>query len=192
MHRAKTILIAFMALALFCSLGAIPGFLDVEAGSLRDRFSKEDGQAREDDEEFGITSEVFIPSKILQRTYLRTHDNALALSSVFVNAFGVTSISCPVTSGCTIRVEVSSQFWEIDPGTVARMQVLIDGSTAGVEPDALVNVDSTTTGSWASVRTFQWMKASVPYGNHTVQVQFQVSSGNAFAGYRMMTIEVYN
>jgi hypothetical protein len=28
--------------------------------------------------------------------------------------------------------------------------------------------------------------------NHTVQVQFQVSSGNAFAGYRMMTIEVYN
>jgi len=192
MQRPRKIFIAFMGLALLCAFGPMADFATIEAGSFRDRSENEDGQAREDDEEIGTAAEVLIPSKILQRTYMRTHDNALGLTTVFVNAFGSTAIACPVTAGCTIRIEVSSQFWAIDPGTVARMQVLVNGSAAGVEPDSLVNVDSTSTGSWANVRTFQWMKAYVPYGNHSVQVQFQVSAGNAYAGYRMVTIEVFN
>jgi hypothetical protein len=192
MHRAKSILVTLMVFALFCSLGSMARFLEVEAADLRDRIVREDGQAREEDEEIGITAEVLVPNKILQRTYMRTHDNALGLTTAYVNAFSPTSIACPVSAGCTIRVEVSSQFWDIDAGTVARMRVMVDGSTAGVEPDSLVNVDSTSTGGWANARTFQWMKSYVPYGNHTVQVQFQVSAGNAYAGYRMVTIEVFN
>ena len=104
MHRAKTILVAFVALALLCSFGPMAGFGDVDAGSLRDRASSDDGQAREEDEEMGIAAEVLVPNKILQRTYMRTHDNALGLTTALVNAFGPTTISCPVTAGCTIRV----------------------------------------------------------------------------------------
>ena len=192
MYRAKTIFVAFMAVALLCSFGPVASLADVEAGSFRDRLSDDEGQAREGDEEIGVAAEVLVPNKILQRTYMRTHDNALGLTTALVNAFGPTSIACPVTAGCTVRIEVSSQFWEIDAGTVARMNVLVDNSGAGVEPNPLVNVDSTSTGGLANVRTFQWMKSYVPYGNHTVQVQFQVSAGNAYAGYRMVTIEVFN
>ena len=129
----------------------------------------------------------------LLTTTIRTDNNALALGPALVAAFAPTVVTCPATAHhCTIRVIVSSQLWGIDPGTVARMNVTIAGLGAAVDPASLVNVDSTSTGNLANVRTFQWMKRNIPAGAaETVRIQFQVNAGAAFAGFRTATVELY-
>lgn len=130
----------------------------------------------------------------LSRTWIRTRDDGLAIGTALTAAFASTSVTCPstATKGCTIRVTVSSQFWAIGAGNVARMNLSISGAGAAVDPAALVNVDSTTTVGLASVRTFQWMKRNIPAGSaETVNIQFQVSAGTASAGFRTATIDLY-
>ena len=130
----------------------------------------------------------------LYRTTIRTQNDLLPLTTTLTAAFTSTSLTCPTTAtaGCTIKVAISSQFWAIGAGDVARMNVTIAGAGAAVDPASLVNVDSTTTGSFASVRTFQWMKRSIPKGSaETVTIQFQTSGGTANAGFRTAAIDLY-
>lgn len=134
---------------------------------------------------------VSTPPMGLLYTYMATDGGALGLTTAYTAAFPVRMVTCPVTlNSCTVRIEVSSQFWSVPVGEVARMEVLVDGTAGGVMPASIVNVDSTTTGSWASVRTFSWMKKYLRPGNHFIKVNFEVSNGAAFAGYRTQTIEL--
>ena len=128
----------------------------------------------------------------LSRVFLSTENNALSLSTTAATAFSARRVTCPSahTKGCTIKVETSSQFWNIASGAVAQELVSVTGGLT-VNPSTLVNVDTTSTGTLASVRTFQWMIGNVPAGTtQTISVSFDVNSGTALAGFRTETIEL--
>ena len=133
-------------------------------------------------------------SLTLSKTSIRTENNLLPLTTTSVAAFSTTTATCPAThtKGCTLKVEVSSQFWAIGAGNVAQANVTVSGAGLTVDPSSSVNVDSTSTGSLASVRTFQWMIRNVPAGStQTVGINFGVNAGTANAGYRTATIGLY-
>ncbi len=131
------------------------------------------------------------PKLTLNKTKMKTHDDTLALSTAPVAAFSDSTLGCPAAPGtCTFRVEVSSQF-SAGTATIAQMQVLIDGSTTGVVPSGLVNVDPVEGASFQSVRSFVWMKEGLAAGTHTVTVNFLVTSGTASAGLRTLTIQTF-
>jgi len=129
---------------------------------------------------------------ILSKTVINTENNFLGLSSTGAAAFAAATFTCPAahTKGCTIRVEVSSQFWNIPSGSVAQVSI---SSTGGViNPSFLVNVDADTTGGSASVHTFQWMISGITAGSATaVNVSFDVSSGTAASGFRTETAQLF-
>ena len=128
----------------------------------------------------------------LSKTLIDTQNNFLGLSTTPALAFGAKTFTCPATRlrGCTIRIEVSSQFWAIPVGTVAQVSI---SSTAGtVSPSTLVNVNSDTNGGLASVHSFQWMVTGIPAGvTATVNVSFDVSGGTAASGYRTETAQLF-
>ena len=66
---------------------------------------------------------------------------------------------CPAThaAGCTIKVEVSATIWALSLGNVAQVDVNVTGPGQAVDPNSLVNIDSTTTGPLATAHTFQWI-----------------------------------
>jgi hypothetical protein len=128
----------------------------------------------------------------LAKTVIDTETDALSLSATPAIAFSQVKFTCPVahTKGCTIRVDISSQFWNIPAGTAAQMSVSCPGGN--VNPSPVVNVDADTTGNSASVHTFQWMIVGIVAGSvQTVDVSFDVLSGNAFAGYRTETAQLF-
>jgi hypothetical protein len=144
--------------------------------------------------EFSDEAEVAVANMKVFRTSMTTQDNALALSATPVAAFSPVTVTCPprAPKGCTVSVLVSSQFWAVSAGAVARMILSVTGSAIAIEPDPIVNVDATTTGGIASTHTMQWMKTPVPAGSsETVDVALQVSSGAANAGYRTLTVVLY-
>jgi hypothetical protein len=153
---------------------------------------------RADDEgqpaEFSDQAEVAVANMKVFRTSMNTQDNGLGLSTTAVDAFSPVTVACPARApkGCTVSVLVSSQFWSVDAGAVARVNVTIAGSAGTVRPAALVNVDSTTNIGLAGTRTMQWMKTPVPAGSsETVTAAFSVSSGAGFAGFRTLTVVLY-
>jgi hypothetical protein len=141
----------------------------------------------------GENLEISAPSRTLKTCYFKTQDNLLPINTILTDAFTPTSVFCPATGTCTVEVQVSSQIWAVDPGTVARMNVKVDGGAAS--PASLVNVDSTSTGPWANTRTFQWIKTGLGSGLfgafHSVDVEMSVSGGAANGGYRSLRICVY-
>jgi hypothetical protein len=123
----------------------------------------------------------------------KTENDALGLVPAAGNAFAPITLPCPSSAGlngCTIKVDVSSQFWANTGGSVAQMSLTITGAgTLG--PSSLVNV-STNAGSLAETHTMQWVKRNIPAGSSpTITMQFDVSSGAGLAGFRTMSIDVF-
>jgi len=128
----------------------------------------------------------------LSKTIINTENGFLGLSSTPAAAFGGATFTCPAlhTKGCTIRLELSSQFWSIPVGSVA--QVSISSTGGAINPASFVNVDADTTGGFASVHTFQWMISGIAAGSTTtVNTSFDVSSGTAASGYRTETAQLF-
>jgi len=118
---------------------------------------------------------------------------ALNLSTAFVNAFTPIAVPCPATagrSGCTVRVTVSAQFWNV---TTAAAMMKMDISGPGtLGPASEVNVASRTDPFWGQVNTMQWVKRNIPAGSSpTVTVQVRVHAGTGFLGYEMMSVDVF-
>jgi len=129
---------------------------------------------------------------ILRKTYLKTQNGTSTVLGVFADAFTPTTVSCPDDIGdCTIRVEVSSLFEQLEPGSVAVMRVRVGG--IGAAPTSTVEVDSMSSGTLGNVRTFTWIRTGVAPGSHIVDVDFAMSGygAPAIAGPRTLTIEVY-
>lgn len=129
----------------------------------------------------------------LSQTFFDVENDGLGLGVTLVPAFVDRTVTCPAshTKGCLIKVETSSQFWDIPAGTAAVESITASGGLL-VHPNALVAVDSTTTGSVAGVRTFQWTIGKIPAGTSTtIDISFYVETGTAFAGYRTATIQLY-
>lgn len=127
-------------------------------------------------------------SRSLKKTHIKTEDATLELTTTLVDAFTPTTVNCPGGSGtCTFRVEVSSALFGSSGGMHIIMQVLIDGSGDGVEPNHAVDVD----GGGSQDATFSWMKKGLALGPHTVDVKFALSCCSTSALYRTLTIDVY-
>lgn len=128
----------------------------------------------------------------LRKTYLKTQAGSAVLVPIWADAFSPTTIACPDDPGsCAVRVEVSSVFEQIEPGSVAMVRTRVDG--ASPLPTTAIEVDSTSTGTLSNARTFTWMKTGVAAGNHVVDVEFGMAGLGepALAGQRTLTIEVY-
>lgn len=139
-----------------------------------------------------VMSPVNTGPLVLSRTIINTDNGFLGLSTTPAAAFGAVTFTCPAahTKGCSIRLDVSSQFWSIPAGTVA--QVSISSTGGAINPSSFVNVDADTTGGLASVHTFQWMISGITAGSiTTVNVSFDVSSGTAASGYRTETAQLF-
>jgi hypothetical protein len=126
---------------------------------------------------------------------MKTENGFLGLTTAAANAFAPISLPCPASAGangCTIRVVVSSQFWDVTTNQAVQANVLISGpGTLG--PANLVNIASNESANWASTHTMQWVKKNVPAGTTvTISVQFNVTSLTGSAGCRTMSIDVFN
>jgi hypothetical protein len=132
----------------------------------------------------------------LAKTTIRTETQLVTFNSKFLFfGFAPTTVVCPSThtAGCTIKVEVSATVFTLSPGDVAQVDVDVKGPGQAVDPNSFVNIDSTTTGPLASVRTFQWMKRGIPAGStQTVNIFFSLfGKGSASTGFRTATIQLY-
>ncbi len=140
----------------------------------------------------GAAEQVAANEKLI-KSWIKTELVTLNLSTTYADAFALTTVACPGSApSCTLRIEVVSGYWDVDAGQVARMRVQVNGSPVGVEPASIVNVSTNSSAQWAETATMSWMVKSVVAGsNPSVDVDFQVSGGTAFAGYRTLTIGVY-
>ena len=136
--------------------------------------------------------EKSVINRVLITTAIKT-DNTTVRFGTNTRVFTPTTVRCPFNQ-CTMRVEVSSQFGDIQPfpDEVGAL-VTVDNSQDGVLPSAALSLDVPSTNPAAfTVRTFSWMKKGLDSGLHTVRVYFQSNNRTANAGNRTLTIELYN
>ena len=124
---------------------------------------------------------------------MKTENGFLGLGLAAVNAFAPITLPCPASAGangCTIRVVLSSQFWDIPATATAQVNLTITGAgTLG--PANLVNVASNTSATLAETHTMQWIKRNVPAGTAvTVSATINMTSGTGSAGYRTIWLGV--
>ncbi len=131
------------------------------------------------------------------KSFMKSANTNLSVGTSMVSAFPSTSVTCPAThtAGCTIRVQVSSQFsMSCCMQGNFRIQVSIPGTGSQVRPNSLVNVGMMGGGMMAYgdvfAHTFHFMKTGVPAGaTQAVTIQFQTDAGSGTAGYRMASVE---
>ena len=132
------------------------------------------------------------------KSFMRTANTNLTVSTTLVSGFNSTTVTCPAThtAGCTIRVQVSSQFsMQCCMQGNFRMKVSIPGTGSQVWPNSLVNVAMMGGGMMGYgnmfAHTFQFMKTGIPAGaTQTVSIQFQTDAGSGTAGYRSAMIDL--
>jgi hypothetical protein len=169
----------------------VVALLWILVGFLCAAFGQDGGQPSENSRVVPLSANT--GTLTLSKVLILTENGLLPLSTTAAAAFFSPKVTCPIahTNGCIIKVETSSQLWNIPSGAVAQELITVTGGLS-VHPASLVNVDSTTTGGLASVHTFQWMINAFPAGSTvTIGVSFDVNSGTADAGYRTETIELY-
>jgi hypothetical protein len=143
-----------------------------------------------------LGQEVGASNLQLASTTIKANNQTLALSSTQVAAFSATELTCPAThtQGCSIRIEVSSQFSNVVKGANAQVDVSISGNLFPVSPASLVDVargaGTAETGPAAS--TFDWVVLGVTAGTQVeINIDADVTSGTASAGDRTATIQLY-
>ena len=131
-------------------------------------------------------------NRALKKTYLATEVAASSLSPMFTDAFDPTTISCPGTGTCTVRVEVSAILRGYCCGHAVYGQVLVDDVAAA--PGSEISIDGTTSADTENVAatavTFAWVHTGILPGTHTVEVKFRASA-TAETTHRFLTIGVY-
>lgn len=132
------------------------------------------------------------PIAALDRTLIKTHMRQEVTRVTFsepVAAFPATAVLCRKRT-CTVRVEVSSQFFNIPSGNAARIHVKADGKPF---PATGFDVDGGLNRPVAHLTTVSYLKTGLGSGSHTITVDFDMRSGGstAEAGIRMLTIQVF-
>ncbi len=151
-----------------------------------------DGAGQGQSSDPGLAAEGSASNLKLIKSWIKTRDESISLTTAPVDAFSPTSVACPGSApSCTLRIEVSSQFGGVDAGTGAYASVTVNGSGAGVEPNPTVSLSNNPTGVYYPA-TMSWMVEGIAAGtNPSVAVKFGVGAGNATAAYRTLTIGVY-
>jgi hypothetical protein len=132
------------------------------------------------------------------KSFMRTANTNLSVSTALVSGLSSTTVTCPAThtAGCTIRVQVSSQFsMQCCMQGNFRMKVSIPGTGSQVWPNSLANVAMMGGGMMGYgdmfAHTFQFMKTGIPAGaTQTVSIQFQTDAGSGTAGYRSAMVDL--
>jgi hypothetical protein len=127
--------------------------------------------------------------RTLWKTHMRQDTTYVAIADAPVQAFAPTTIQCGKHS-CTVRVEVSSQFFNVTSGNAVRLHVKADGApfpVTGFEIDGGINRPV------AHLTTVSSVKSDLSPGPHTIAVQFDMRSpgGKAEASIRTLTIQVF-
>ncbi len=132
------------------------------------------------------------------KSFMRTANTSLNVSTTLVSGFSTTTVTCPAThtAGCSIRVQVSTQFKMAccTQGNF-RINVSIPGTGSAMWPSSLANVGMMGGGMMGYgdtfAHSFQWMKSGIPAGaTQTVYIQFQTDAGSGTAGYRSAMIDL--
>jgi hypothetical protein len=137
--------------------------------------------------------EVSAANLLLKSTHIKTESTNVHFGSL-TPAFTPTTVRCRQHTRCTVRIEVSAQFANIQQPDVAAAVVRVDNSEGGVLPNSVLGLDTAgTTPGASTARTFTWMKKGLTTGEHTVTIDFFTSTGGAAdSPNRTLTIEVYN
>jgi len=127
--------------------------------------------------------------RTLSKTHMRQDTTALTIADAPVQAFTPTTIQCGNQS-CTVRVEVSSQFFNVTSGNAVRLHVKADGApfpVTGFEIDGGINRPV------AHLTTVSSLKSDLGPGPHTISVDFDMRTpgGKAEASIRTLTIQVF-
>jgi len=127
--------------------------------------------------------------RILSKTHMRQDTTYVAIADAPVQAFAPTTIQCGKHS-CTVRVEISSQFFNVTSGNAVRLHVTADGApfpVTGFEIDGGINRPV------AHLTTVSSLKSDLSPGPHTIAVYFDMRSpgGKAEASIRTLTIQVF-
>jgi hypothetical protein len=131
------------------------------------------------------------------QAFMKTANTNLTVGTTLVAGFVPTTVTCPAThaKGCSIRVQVSTQFsMSCCMQGNFRIKLTIPGTGSQIWPNSLVNVGMMGGGMMGYgdvfAHTFHFMKTGIPAGaSQTVSVQFQTDSGSGTAGYRMASID---
>ncbi len=132
------------------------------------------------------------------KSFMKTANTNLTVGTSMVAAFGSTSVTCPAThtAGCTIRVQVTSQF-SMSCCTQGnfRISVSIPGTGSQIWPSSLVKVAMMGGGMMGYgdvfAHSFHFMKTGIPAGaTQSVTIQFQTDAGTGTAGYRMASVDL--
>ena len=131
----------------------------------------------------------------LLTTSMQTADDTLALTNTYAHVFGTLDVTCPstATNGCTIEIQVSSQFAYASGANPDTINIGVSGATLPpLAPDYAVVVDSIASCgnncTWNAFG-FQWMQRSVPAGE-TVTVSVKMR-GSSSVGNRTETVQVF-
>jgi len=91
---------------------------------------------------------------------------------------------------CSVRVEVSSQFFNVTSGNIVRIHVKSDGNPF---PSTGFDVDGGINRPVATLTTAAHLKTGLSPGSHSVTVEFDMRSpgGTAEAGIRTVMIQVF-
>jgi hypothetical protein len=135
--------------------------------------------------------ETSVEDRVLITTAIKTDDTIISFGTN-TPAFTSTRVKCEFNH-CTMRVEVSSQFGNIQQPDIVGATVIVDNLPDGVRPSSALSLGTASTPSDAfTVRTFSWMIEGLDEGHHTVDVYFFSNNRTANAGNRTLTIEMYN
>jgi hypothetical protein len=122
--------------------------------------------------------------RTLQKTHMRQEATRVTFSTTPVSGFAPTTIQCG-TQTCSVRVEVSSQFFNVTSGNSARIHVPF--------PSTGFDVDGGINRPVATLTTAAYLKTDLSPGSHSVTVEFDMRSpgGTAEAGIRTLMIQVF-
>jgi hypothetical protein len=129
----------------------------------------------------------------LDRTLLKTHMRQetafIAIADALVQAFPPTTIQCGDHT-CTIRTEVSAQFFKVTSGNAVRFHVSVDDvpfPITGFEIDGGINRPT------AHLTTVTALTTDLGPGPHVISVGFDMRTpgGQAQVAIRTLTIQVF-
>src|SRR5688500_13383151 len=122
--------------------------------------------------EVAVHVAVTARDRTLSKPLLRQDSTSVAIANAPVQAFAPTTIQCGKQS-CTVRVEVSSQFFNVTSGNAVRLHVKADGvpfPVTGFEIDGGINRPV------AHLTTVSSLKSDLSPGRHTISVNFDMRS----------------
>ena len=133
------------------------------------------------------------------QSVMKTGNTNLTVSASPAAGFTATKVTCPAAhaAGCTIRVEVTTQFsMSCCMQGNFQMKVTIPGTGSQVWPSSVANVGMMGSGMMGYgdtfAHTFRFMKSGIPAGaTQTVTIQFQTDAGSGTAGYRSAAIDAF-